>query len=390
MVANSTRGRQQSRQHATETRPEKMQRVARAKGSETVSVTRIGIDLGVVKALNQTARLKGSMLAKKCPPEHPFAEEVQRIHTEWVLKHDLMSEEFVTMLNFKDRWLNNLHMCSPEEAAVIANYCAFFTIFDDVAEKYIETGGVATVKAVFDNFETLWKTGSCEDIPDYPKYAALKSCIVDMRRSILMKANDEQYKAFCRGMKSFHDGVIEQIMLSKHEHKLTATTQRMNRALNVAFAPTFEIMAIFQGVYITDEARKHPFFNRVYWTLCSLGGLSNDLVSFPKETKQFGTDICSQYHNYVSAVVPEVPDQTLQNAIDNAFEVHNSEFEESLKLGNLMCKDDPELYPFLETCLDLHSIFLYWCLYNPRYLKYCESVDVSESEAYTVEFSSSR
>jgi hypothetical protein len=164
--------------------------------------------------------------------------------------------------------------------------------------------------------------------------------------------------------------VLQQAFLSANRVRVSRETQVYNRYLNVAFDPTVSLLCMLNGIDVADDMTAHPMMERLHVAICRIGGIINDLISFPKEAAATGSD--AQYQNLVAATYRELADgkpvsNPLTAAIQGAIDFHNREYLDVLEIGSVVVAGRPSLLRYVELGLDMHRSWMDWCLGAERY-----------------------
>jgi len=138
----------------------------------------------------------------------------------------------------------------------------------------------------------------------------------------------------------------------------------------VAFDPTLSLVCLLNGIGVAKAMAAHPMMERLNLAICRIGGMINDIISFPKETHE--DCHLGQYHNFIAANFYENKDDALvskplQRAIDDAFAFHNHEFQDVVAIGDAVAAEDPELRRYVDIGLAMHRSWMSWCLSSDRY-----------------------
>lgn len=340
----------------------------------------VEIDLGRATFLGYTTKIAGTVLCSPKEGVHPERERIQQLHEEWVLRVGLWDEANLTdlaALQFSRLWTGCIADVPAEVASVVPDYCLMFTVLDDTAERYFGQSGpnaLSLLRAVFQNYMRVLEGEDLDSSEGpklgYPKYVAIGNALADLRDRVREHASPRQYARFLLGMRNYFRGVIQQAYLSSKGAPLSRETQVYNREISLAFQPTVELMAILRGIELEDDVLQHPLFERVYQSACRVGGIINDIISFPKEVS--GNALLGQYHNIVAAEFNELAREAssanlLELALRRVFRFHNNEMCDFLFFGSLIEEDEPSFGEFRELCALIHRSWMEWCLTVERY-----------------------
>ena len=339
------------------------------------SYSLLDIDLGMVEHRGHSALLQGQVLCGSALEKHNDEAEIRDLHTQWSIKLDLCPTSVVEKLAFWQLWTDCARNLSPAIASIIADYCLFYAIFDDIAESFFGNSVQSVIHAenALNAILQILKTGNIQSLAgiNYEKIENLCQAILDLRQRILSYAQNDDLTLLLQGFDAYRRGVLQQIYLSRANYSISRETQIYNRQLNVAFDPTVILMCMLTGVNLGQSLDRHPLLERSHILICRLGGVINDIISFPKETSasdqecQFQNLIAANYEELVDCPSPE--HNPLKSSILKTFAFHNLEMREFLRFSQYIAQDIPSLSGYFPLCVAMHRSWMSWCLNSPRY-----------------------
>lgn len=339
------------------------------------SYSLVDMDLGMVEHQKHSALLRGKVICGSPLPPHPEEQKIRTLNSAWAQKLDLFPASVIEKLALWKLWTNCARELSPKVASIISDYCLFYTVLDDSAESFFgdsEQAEIHAEKGLQAILQTL-ATGKIPSLVDirYNKIENLCAAILNLRKRILAATDNADLTLLMKGFDGYRRGVLQQIHLSRSRYPISRETQIYNRQLNVAIDPTVVLLCMLNGVNLGQNLELHPLLERAHIAISRLGGVINDIISFPKEARASDDDC--RFQNIVAADYGELVEDSfrgenpLELAIARSFAFHNLEMREFFRLSQLIGENTPLLSAYFPLCLAMHRSWMSWCLASPRY-----------------------
>lgn len=324
------------------------------------------------------------MLCGATPPRHPDRQLIRTHHLRWARKTGLCPVAVAQKLRLWDLWTDCAVDLDPAIASIIPDYCLMYTVMDDAAETFFESAPIEVPSAALSDFVAVLdgRPAAGGIATRFPRYRPIVRALADLRARILPLGRPELYAEFVAGVDRYRRGVIQQVHMSRHGLVVSRETQIYNRFLNVAFDPTVVLLCLLKGVDLGIGGNENPMTERLHMAICRVGGVINDIISFPKEAE---SPNLGQYHNLVAAHfnemrrIPEI-DNPLRVSIARTFDFHNNELRDFVEIGSHCVALRPEMGAYVQLGLDMHRSWMNWCLSSDRYREAIRSAQSVRAE----------
>lgn len=257
---------------------------------------------------------------------HGEAADVQTL--QWVQHHALFTSasRYKRFTALRPGWLaaHTTPHATPHTLQLVTDWCSWFFIHDD----YCDEGGIGRNPQAMQTLHARFLAvlnggrGLSEDIP-------LTTALHELWERTLPLVSEGWQRRFVANMETFFNaGVWEATNRSKGEIPSLADYLRM-RPFTGGMFPYLDLIEMSESLHLAQEIRNHPMVYPLFTTTANLVSWANDVLSLPKELKQ------GDIHNVVFSI-QQSQSLTVQEALDQAAALHNSEIEHFIQVESAL------------------------------------------------------
>lgn len=332
------------------------------------------------------AHLKGNVLCAlpRGSFPQPDLENIQKAEKgllTWAVNIKLLQEESKYYKKFQGNFAPfsaffapNLKFTDPQMDAFML-LAAFYFVFDDIVDNVVdhrETKSLLTasdLENVVNKYINLFK-GNPRLLPDvtpvenFPLYVPLSKCILDFQEkcseSIPEYQNIRQF--FLQDMEEYLKWVIATYNESGDSNVTEESYLFMRRYFSGA-APTFEFVALMNGINLQEDMRNNNMFKKLKETALNIISITNDIFSLKKEIKN------NESGNFILVKVlqSKLP---LDEAFRQANVFLNTEIKSFINLNNALRSAfpcDQQLHKYISSMANMIDGHLRWYEHCKRY-----------------------